>query len=173
MAERRTSYEIYWEILVYCRTPRTFTAIIGRCDLNSKTGQEHLRFLVDRSLPRDGKGWRTVTVCGDRTGRGVYCTLRAGCTRDSSMLFRGSGSELAAGSESGKGEEIYQPLVCDSVRFVPARHSGFSNAFAIRSKSFRWISSMPKRKAPPHDFLFRMNSRSLISGSIFTSPLFV
>ena len=48
MAERRTSYEIYWEILVYCKIPRTFTAVIGRCDLNSRTGQEHLGFLVDR-----------------------------------------------------------------------------------------------------------------------------
>jgi predicted transcriptional regulator len=46
MAERRTPYEIYWEILVYCRTPRGFTAIINRCDLNSKTGQEYLEFLV-------------------------------------------------------------------------------------------------------------------------------
>jgi predicted transcriptional regulator len=46
MTERRTQYEIYWEILVYCRTPRGFTAIINRCDLNSKTGQEHLEFLV-------------------------------------------------------------------------------------------------------------------------------
>jgi predicted transcriptional regulator len=52
MAERRTSYEIYWEILVYCKTPRTFTAIIGRCDLNSKTGQEHLGFLVGRGYLR-------------------------------------------------------------------------------------------------------------------------
>jgi len=50
MAERRTSYEIYWEILVYCKNPRTFTAIIGRCDLNSKTGQEYLGFLVNRDL---------------------------------------------------------------------------------------------------------------------------
>jgi predicted transcriptional regulator len=46
MAERRTQYEIYWEILVFCRTPRSFTGIIGRCDLNSKTGQEYLEFLV-------------------------------------------------------------------------------------------------------------------------------
>jgi predicted transcriptional regulator len=65
MAERRTSYEIYWEILVYCRTPRTFTAIIGRCDLNSKTGQEHLRFLVDRSyiaMEKDGERSRYVAT---------------------------------------------------------------------------------------------------------------
>jgi predicted transcriptional regulator len=48
MSGRRTVYEIYWEILVYCKTPRSFTAIINRCDLNSKTGQEYLRFLVAR-----------------------------------------------------------------------------------------------------------------------------
>ena len=48
MSGRRTVYEIYWEILVYCRSPRSFTAIINRCDLNSKTGQEYLEFLVRR-----------------------------------------------------------------------------------------------------------------------------
>jgi predicted transcriptional regulator len=48
MAGRRTQYEIYWEILIYCRSPRTFTSIINRCDLNSKTGQEYLRFLAAR-----------------------------------------------------------------------------------------------------------------------------
>jgi predicted transcriptional regulator len=46
MTGRRTAYEIYWEILVYCRTSRSFTAIINRCDLNSKTGQEYISFLV-------------------------------------------------------------------------------------------------------------------------------
>ncbi len=48
MSERRTPYEIYWEILVFCKTPRSFTGIIGRCDLNSKTGQEYLGFLESR-----------------------------------------------------------------------------------------------------------------------------
>ena len=48
MSGRRTVYEIYWEILVYCRSPRSFTAIINRCDLNSKTGQEYLEFLLSR-----------------------------------------------------------------------------------------------------------------------------
>jgi predicted transcriptional regulator len=48
MAERRTPYEIYWEILVFCKTERTFTAIINRCDLNSKTGQEYIEFLCTR-----------------------------------------------------------------------------------------------------------------------------
>ena len=61
MAERRTSYEIYWEILILCRTPRSFTAIIGRCDLNSKTGQEYLAFLVGRGLLAVEKNGEKVT----------------------------------------------------------------------------------------------------------------
>jgi predicted transcriptional regulator len=48
MKGRRSSFEIYWEILVYCREPRAFTNIINRCDLNSKIGQQHLKFLVDK-----------------------------------------------------------------------------------------------------------------------------
>jgi len=60
MAERRTPYEIYWEILVFCRTPRAFTGIINRCDLNSKTGQEYLDFLT-------GKGYLSVVKEGERT----------------------------------------------------------------------------------------------------------
>ncbi len=58
MAERRTSYEICWEILVYCKVPRTFTAIVSRCDLNSKNGQEYLGLLVARgflTLHNDGE----------------------------------------------------------------------------------------------------------------------
>jgi predicted transcriptional regulator len=60
MAGRRTQYEIYWEILVYCRTPRGFTAIINRCDLNSKLGQEYLEFLVMRE-------YLTVITEGEKT----------------------------------------------------------------------------------------------------------
>lgn len=65
MSGRRSPYEIYWEILVYCRTPRSFTAIINRCDLNSKTGQEYIEFLVSRgylSLAKhDGRTTYTAT----------------------------------------------------------------------------------------------------------------
>ena len=60
MTGRRTQYQIYWEILVFCRTPRAFTAIINRCDLNSKTGQEYLEFLV-------GKGYLERVKDGERT----------------------------------------------------------------------------------------------------------
>ena len=58
MNERRTRYEIYWEILVFCKIPRSFTGIIGRCDLNSKTGQEYLEFLCRKgylSLRKDNE----------------------------------------------------------------------------------------------------------------------
>jgi predicted transcriptional regulator len=48
MAGRRTAYEIYWEILVFCKTPQSFTGIINRCNLNSKTGQEFLDFLCQK-----------------------------------------------------------------------------------------------------------------------------
>ncbi len=61
MSQRRTVYEIYWEILVYCRTPRSFTAIINRCDLNSKTGQEYLEFLTAR-------GYITIVTGGEKSG---------------------------------------------------------------------------------------------------------
>jgi predicted transcriptional regulator len=55
---KRTHYEIYWEILTYCKTPRSFTSIINRCNLNSKIGQVHLEFLKSRGflseVPEDG-----------------------------------------------------------------------------------------------------------------------
>ena len=58
MAGRRTVYEIYWEILVYCRSPRTFTAIINRCDLNSRNGQEYIAFLAAKGylVPEEEDG---------------------------------------------------------------------------------------------------------------------
>ncbi len=52
MKGKRTQYEIYWEILTYCRNPRTFTGIIHRCSLNSKIGQEHISFLEDKGYLR-------------------------------------------------------------------------------------------------------------------------
>lgn len=52
MKERRTVYEIYWEILVYCRNPRLFTQIVQRCDLNSKTCQGYLDFLLNKGYLR-------------------------------------------------------------------------------------------------------------------------
>jgi predicted transcriptional regulator len=47
---KRTHYEIFWEILTFCRTPRSFTSIINRCNLNSKIGQTHLDFLKQRGF---------------------------------------------------------------------------------------------------------------------------
>jgi len=46
--ERRTVYEIYWEILVYCKKPRLLTQIVQRCDLNSRTCQGYLDFLLNK-----------------------------------------------------------------------------------------------------------------------------
>jgi predicted transcriptional regulator len=60
MGERRSQYEIYWEILTFCKTAQSFTGIINRCDLNSKTGQEYLGFLA-------GRGYLSVTKDGEKT----------------------------------------------------------------------------------------------------------
>jgi len=50
MGGKRTQYEIYWEILTYCRNPRSFTGIIHRCNLNSKIGKEHIMFLESKGF---------------------------------------------------------------------------------------------------------------------------
>ncbi|MBS7620482.1 hypothetical protein KEJ21_07570 [Candidatus Bathyarchaeota archaeon] len=52
MKGKRTLYEIYWEILTFCRSPRTFTSIIHRCSLNSKIGEEHIDFLLFKGYLR-------------------------------------------------------------------------------------------------------------------------
>ena len=52
MKGKRTLYEIYWEILTFCRVPRTFTSTIHRCSLNSKIGQEHIGFLLSKDYLR-------------------------------------------------------------------------------------------------------------------------
>jgi len=68
MSGRRTVYEIYWEILVYCKTPRSFTSIINRCDLNSKLGQEYLGFLVSKDY---------LTIMADKEKTSYQATPRA------------------------------------------------------------------------------------------------
>ena len=60
MSERRSQYEIYWEILTFCRTAKSFTGIINRCNLNSKSGQEYLEFLI-------GKGYLVAVPESERT----------------------------------------------------------------------------------------------------------
>ena len=65
MRGKRTRYEIYWEILTYCRNPQTFTGIVHRCSLNSKIGQEHIAFLESkgflRRLDEDGQSLLKTT----------------------------------------------------------------------------------------------------------------
>jgi predicted transcriptional regulator len=65
MKGKRTLYEIYWEILTFCRNPRTFTSIIHRCSLNSKIGQEHIGFLLSKDYLRrheeEGKSLHRTT----------------------------------------------------------------------------------------------------------------
>jgi predicted transcriptional regulator len=48
MKQKRTHYELFWEILTFCKTPKSFTSIINRCNLNSKIGQTHIEFLKKR-----------------------------------------------------------------------------------------------------------------------------
>ncbi len=48
MKVRRTQYEIYWEILIFCNTQKSFTSIIQHCNLNSKIAQEYLDFLTQK-----------------------------------------------------------------------------------------------------------------------------
>ena len=48
MKSRRNQYEIYWEILILCKAPKTYTSIIHKCNLNSKIAQEHIDFLVGK-----------------------------------------------------------------------------------------------------------------------------
>jgi predicted transcriptional regulator len=69
MAGKRTLYEIYWEVLTYCRNPRTFTSIIHRCSLNSDIGQEHMEFLLKRGFlskyeENGGNLYRTTEKAG-------------------------------------------------------------------------------------------------------------
>ena len=69
MKGRRTLYEIYWEVLTFCRTPRTFTSIINRCTLNSKIGQEHVGSLIKKGYIRryddEGRTVHRTTVKAD------------------------------------------------------------------------------------------------------------
>ena len=68
MAERRTRYEIFWEILVFCKTAKTFTGIINRCDLNSKTGQEYIGFLCAKGyLSKVTEGEKSRYVATERS----------------------------------------------------------------------------------------------------------
>jgi len=67
MRERRSQYEIYWEILTFCKTGRSFTSIINRCDLNTKTGQEYLEFLSGkRYLSITNEGGKTLYVATEK-----------------------------------------------------------------------------------------------------------
>jgi predicted transcriptional regulator len=64
---RRTPYEIYWEILTYCKQQRLITQIVQRCNLNSKIGQEYVDFLVE-------KGYLGKTTLDNKT---LYLTTPA------------------------------------------------------------------------------------------------
>jgi predicted transcriptional regulator len=59
--ERRTEYEIYWEILSFCRTGKTLTHIISRCNLNSRIVSPYIDFLSAKGyLSRLNEGERNL-----------------------------------------------------------------------------------------------------------------
>lgn len=68
---RRTEYEIYWEILSFCKSGRTFTQIVSRCDLNSKVAQEYIDFLSSKgylSRSSAGAGERGLFLTTEKAG---------------------------------------------------------------------------------------------------------
>ncbi len=78
MNSRRTSYEIYWEMLAFCKPGKSFTQVIGRCDLNSKIGQEHVGFLISKGyLVRMDEGDRQLlkTTAASKTYLDTFATL--------------------------------------------------------------------------------------------------
>ena len=50
MKPRRSPYEIAWDILTYCRTPRRVSEILLACNLNTKTADKYLELLVRKGL---------------------------------------------------------------------------------------------------------------------------
>jgi predicted transcriptional regulator len=76
-SERRTQYEIYWEILVFCKTPRSFTSIVHRCNLNSKTGQDYITFLSEKGyLSRITNDENIAYVATERAGEYIALFTR-------------------------------------------------------------------------------------------------
>jgi len=47
---RRTSYEMVWQVLEYCRRPRRLTHIIQSCNFNTNNAQEYTRLLIDKGM---------------------------------------------------------------------------------------------------------------------------
>lgn len=74
MIQKRTHYEIFWEILVFCKNPQSFTSIINRCNLNSKIGQNHIEFSKKRNyLAEIGKEGMTLLKSTEQASE--YTTL--------------------------------------------------------------------------------------------------
>ena len=50
MKPKRSSYEIMWDILTYCREPRKLTHIIQACNLNTKAAKKYVNLLMEKGL---------------------------------------------------------------------------------------------------------------------------
>ena len=61
MKPRRSVYEVIWDILVYCRTPRRTSHILLVCNLNTRAAKKYLELLVEKGLlARQGEEYVTT-----------------------------------------------------------------------------------------------------------------
>ena len=61
MRPRRSIYEIIWDILTYCRTPRRISQILLVCNLNTKTAKKYLELLMRKGfLTKQGDEYVTT-----------------------------------------------------------------------------------------------------------------
>ena len=50
MRPRRSVYEIAWDILTYCGTPRRMSQILLACNLNTKIANKYIEMLIRKGL---------------------------------------------------------------------------------------------------------------------------
>lgn len=50
MKPRRSIYEIIWDILIYCRTPRRISHILLVCNLSTRSARKYLDLLMRKGL---------------------------------------------------------------------------------------------------------------------------
>jgi len=50
MRPRRSVYEIIWDILRYCRTPKKLSHILLMCNLSTRTAKKYIDLLLSKGL---------------------------------------------------------------------------------------------------------------------------
>ena len=63
MRPRRSIYEIAWDILTYCRTPRRMSQILLACNLNTKAANKYIEMLIRKGLLAE---WENMYVTTER-----------------------------------------------------------------------------------------------------------